>query len=91
MSRRSDRSGERFGHITISLIVGILGFLMAMATMNTAVRYIAMFFMTQIYTGFIIFTAWVSNSTSGPSKSSKQAVSLAFISAFSTLGHVVGS
>ncbi|OJA09689.1 hypothetical protein AZE42_07772 [Rhizopogon vesiculosus] len=59
--------------------------------MNTAVRYVSMFLMAQIYTGFIIFTAWVSNSTSGPSKSSKQAVALAFVNAFSTLGHVVGS
>ncbi|OJA09683.1 hypothetical protein AZE42_07774 [Rhizopogon vesiculosus] len=64
---------------------------MAMATMNTAVRYISMFLMAQIHTGIIIFTAWVSNSTSGLSKSSKQAVSLAFINAFSTLGNVVGS
>ncbi|OJA09418.1 hypothetical protein AZE42_03063 [Rhizopogon vesiculosus] len=91
MSRRSDRAGERFGHITISIIVGILGFLMATATMNTAVRYISMFLMAQMHTGFIIFTAWVSNSTSGPSKSSKQAVALAFINAFSTLGVIVGS
>ncbi|OAX33864.1 hypothetical protein K503DRAFT_869276 [Rhizopogon vinicolor AM-OR11-026] len=90
MSRRSDRAGERFGHITISLIVGILGFLMAMATMNTVVRYISMFLMAQMNTGFIIFTVWVSNSTSA-SKSSKQAVALAFINAFSTLGPIIGS
>jgi hypothetical protein len=40
--RHSDKAGERFGHITVTLLVGITGYLMAMATMNTAVRYLSL-------------------------------------------------
>jgi hypothetical protein len=40
--RHSDQAGERFGHIATSLLVGISGFLAAMTTMNTAVRYLSM-------------------------------------------------
>jgi len=42
MWRHSDATGERFGHITIPLLIGIAGFMMAMATMNTAVRYLSL-------------------------------------------------
>ncbi|KAJ8590439.1 MFS general substrate transporter [Rhizopogon salebrosus TDB-379] len=89
MSRHSDQAGERFGHIATSLLVGISGFLVATTTMNTAVRYLSMFLMAQSFAGFMIFFAWISNSTSHPP--SKQAVALAFISAFSTLGNIAGS
>jgi hypothetical protein len=42
MWRHSDATGERFGHIAMPLLVGIAGFMMAMATMNTAVRYLSL-------------------------------------------------
>lgn len=42
MSRHSDRSRERFWHITVSLSIGILGFVIAMSTMNTAARYMSL-------------------------------------------------
>lgn len=89
MSRHSDQTGERFGHITIPLLVGIAGFLMAMATMNTAVRYLSLFLMAQSYTAFVVYFAWVSNSI--PRPTSKRAVALAFINAFSSLGNITGS
>ena len=41
-TRRSDTAGERFWHLTVSLLVAILGFPMAMATMNTIVRYLSL-------------------------------------------------
>ena len=40
--RHSDQAGERFGHIVISLLVGMSGFLIAMTTMNVVVRYLSM-------------------------------------------------
>lgn len=89
MSRHSDATGERFGHIAIPLLVGIAGFMMAMATMNTAVRYLSLFLMAQSYTSFVVYWAWVSNSI--PRPASKRAVALAFINAFSSLGNIAGS
>ncbi|KAJ8583462.1 MFS general substrate transporter [Rhizopogon salebrosus TDB-379] len=89
MSRHSDQAGERFGHITVSILVGIMGFLMAMATMNTAVRYLSLFLMTQSVAAVVIFFAWVSNSiTRSPSK---RAVALAFVNGVASLGSVGGS
>ncbi|KAG1833085.1 MFS general substrate transporter [Suillus variegatus] len=88
-SRHSDATGERFGHIVVPLLVGIAGFMMAMATMNTAVRYLSLFLMAQSYTAFVVYWAWASNSI--PHPTSKRAVALAFINAFSSLGNIIGS
>ena len=41
--RHSDATGERFYHIVGPLLVGILGFVIAISTMNTAARYIALY------------------------------------------------
>jgi MFS family permease len=40
--RHSDKVGERFFHIAASQVVGIIGFIIAMSTMNTAARYISL-------------------------------------------------
>ncbi|QRW19031.1 major facilitator superfamily transporter [Rhizoctonia solani] len=73
----------------VPLFVGIIGFVIAEATMNTAGRYIALFLMAQSYAGFIVFFSWCSNSL--PRPPSKRAVALALINAFSQLGNVAGS
>ncbi|KAH9920672.1 MFS general substrate transporter [Fomitopsis serialis] len=89
VTRHSDKTGERFWHIAIPLLLGVVGFVIAASTMNTAARYISLFLMAQSYTAWIIFLAWVSNSI--PRPSAKRAVALAFINAFSQLGNVAGS
>ncbi|KAF9247255.1 major facilitator superfamily domain-containing protein [Melanogaster broomeanus] len=73
-SRHSDANGERFFHIAVPSFFGIVGFLIAMSTMNTAARYFSMFLIAQSYTGFVVFWAWASNSLSRPP--SKRAVRL---------------
>ncbi len=45
--------------------------------------------MAQMYSGFVVFFAWVSNIIARPP--SKRAVALAFINAFSQFGNVGGS
>lgn len=70
----SDKTGERFYHIAISYSLGILGFIIAIATMNTAARYVSLFLMAQSYAGFVVLYAWMSNSI--PRPPSKRAVSL---------------
>ncbi|KAJ7368244.1 MFS general substrate transporter [Mycena albidolilacea] len=88
ISRHSDQVGERFWHIVVPLLIGILGFLLAMSTMNTFVRYISLFLMAQSYAGFIIYLSWASG-TIRPAY--KRAVALAFINMVSSLGNIAGS
>ena len=40
--RHSDATGERSFHMVISLCVGLVGFVIASSTMNTAARYISL-------------------------------------------------
>ncbi|CAL1701093.1 unnamed protein product [Somion occarium] len=89
VSRHSDKTGERFYHITISYAVGIVGFIIAICTMNTAARYVSLFLMAQSYAGFVVMYAWISNTF--PRPPSKRAVALALVNAFSQLGNVAGS
>ncbi|KAG9100237.1 hypothetical protein FRC06_004377 [Ceratobasidium sp. 370] len=83
------KSGERFLHVTVPLFVGLIGFIIAIATMNIAARYISLFLMAQAYAGLIVLLSWVSNSI--PRPPAKRAVALAFINAFSQLGNIAGS
>lgn len=89
VTRHSDKSGERFWHIVVPLIVGLVGFVLATSTMNTAARYISLFLMAQSYAAFITFLAWVSNSISQPP--AKRAVALAVVNSVSQVGNVIGS
>ncbi|KAN0097393.1 Major facilitator superfamily domain containing protein [Tylopilus felleus] len=89
LSRHSDLRGERFFHSALSLLLGILGFSMAILSMNIVIRYISLFLMAQSFAGWIILWAWVSNSIPRPPV--KRAVALAFINSFSSLGNVIGS
>jgi len=88
-ARHSDAVGERFYHIVSSFAMGIVGFIIALSTMNTAGRYIALFLMAQSYAGFIVLYTWLSNTFARPP--SKRAVALGLINAFSQLGNVAGS
>ncbi|KZP03843.1 MFS general substrate transporter, partial [Athelia psychrophila] len=89
VARHSDKTGERFWHITVPLLFGIVGFAIAAATLNTGARYFSLFLMAQSYAAFITFLVWVSNSI--PRPASKRAVALALINGYSQLGNVTGS
>ncbi|KZV65779.1 MFS general substrate transporter [Peniophora sp. CONT] len=89
VNRHADKVRERCFHIVVPLCFGIVGFIIAMSTMKTAPRYVALFLMAQSYAGFIGFLAWISNSL--PTPPAKRAVALAYINAFSQLGNVAGS
>lgn len=89
VARHSDASGSRYWHIVVPLIIGMVGFIISLSTLNTAARYISLFLAAQSYAGFIVFFAWISNII--PRPPSKRAVALAFINAFSQLGNVAGS
>ena len=42
LHRHSDKAGERFYHITVPIFGGIVGFIIAISTMNTAARYVSL-------------------------------------------------
>ncbi|KAH8919433.1 MFS general substrate transporter [Atractiella rhizophila] len=85
----SDRTGEKFFHIIGPLIVGIIGCIIAMTTHSVGPRYFALFLLAQSYAGFIVFYSWCSSTIARPT--TKRAVALAFINAFSQLGNIAGS
>ncbi|KAL5508289.1 hypothetical protein ACEPAH_5908 [Sanghuangporus vaninii] len=88
-ARHSDKVGERFYHIAIPLAIGIIGYIIAMSTMNIAVRYISLFLMAFTFSGYVVIMTWVSNSI--PRPPAKRAVAVAFVSCFSQLGNIAGS
>ncbi|KAL4806840.1 major facilitator superfamily domain-containing protein [Aspergillus unguis] len=85
----SDRYQEKFWHIVGPIIVGLIGFIICMSTLNVAARYVALFLQAASYAGFIVFYSWIS--TSFPRPPAKRAVAIAIINAFSQLGNVAGS
>ncbi|KAF9226507.1 MFS general substrate transporter [Gyrodon lividus] len=89
VSSHSDLSGERFWHMSIPVVISITGFVLAMTTMNTVVRYLSLFLMTQITISIDLFMAWVSNSF--PHSSSKRAVALALINSVAMTGNIGAS
>ena len=42
VTRHSDKVGERFYHISGPLAIGIIGYIIAMSTMNIAARYVSL-------------------------------------------------
>ena len=105
-TRHSDATGERFYHIAGPLVFGIVGFIIAISTMNTAARYISLY----VYTIFppldlslTMCSFLMAQSYSGfvvfyawisntiPRPPAKRAVALALINAFSQLGNIAGS
>ncbi|KAL4907262.1 hypothetical protein BDW74DRAFT_122383 [Aspergillus multicolor] len=85
----SDRYQEKFWHIVIPMLVGLIGFIICMSTLQTAARYVALFLQAGSYAGFIVFYSWIS--TSFPRPPAKRAVAIAMVNAFSQLGNVAGS
>ncbi|KAE8373100.1 major facilitator superfamily domain-containing protein [Aspergillus bertholletiae] len=85
----SDRYQEKFWHIVGPIIVGLIGFIISMCTLNVAARYLALFLQAASYAGFIVFYSWISSSF--PRPPAKRAVAIAMINAFSQLGNVAGS
>ncbi|KAG9250702.1 major facilitator superfamily domain-containing protein [Emericellopsis atlantica] len=85
----ADRTQEKFWHVVGPILMGIVGFVISMSTLNVAARYVALFLQAGSYAGFIVFYSWISSSF--PRPPAKRAVAIAMINAFSQLGNVAGS
>jgi len=90
-SWHSDRTQEKFWHATWPLVVGIVGFIVSMATSptNVAGRYVALFLQAQSYAAYIIMYSWMASSF--PRPPAKRAVALALMNALSQVGNIIGS
>ncbi|KAK7054437.1 hypothetical protein VNI00_003635 [Paramarasmius palmivorus] len=85
----ADRTGERFFHIAGWWWGVILGFIIALSTMNTAARYIAMFFMACGYVGFSMTLVWVSNIL--PRPPAKRAAAIGIVNGCGNIGNLIGA
>ncbi|KAI1270191.1 MFS general substrate transporter [Xylariaceae sp. FL1019] len=86
----ADRTGERFWHITGSLLVALVGFIVAATTTSIGPRYFAIIIMIPgIYGGFVVALAWISNTM--PRPPAKRAAALAFINAVSNATSIYAS
>ncbi|KAF2763779.1 MFS transporter, partial [Teratosphaeria nubilosa] len=89
-SWHADKTGERFLHISLPLLVTVASFILAAATTSTAPRYVAMMLMVpSVYAGFVIVLAWISNSI--PRPPAKRAAALAAINAISNTSSIYAS
>ncbi|KAG5980731.1 hypothetical protein E4U55_003713 [Claviceps digitariae] len=85
----ADRTQEKFWHIVCPMLMGIVGFVISMSTLNIAARYVALFLQAGSYASVIVFYSWISSSF--PRPPAKRAVAIALINAFPQLGNVAGS
>ena len=76
----SDRTGERFLHLTLPLIITAVANIIAVSTLSVAARYVAMMLMpASFYSSAIVQLSWISGSISQPAV--KRAAAIGFINA----------
>jgi MFS family permease len=62
LSMNSDRVQERYLHLVVPLVVGIIGYIIAASTQTLAPRYFSLFLMLSgVYGGFNVGLAWLSS------------------------------
>ncbi|KAG2049772.1 MFS general substrate transporter [Suillus hirtellus] len=89
VARHSDVTGDRFWHISGPLLVGIAGFIIAISTMNTGMRYLSLFLMAQSSIAYAVALTWVMNTFS--QSQSKRAAAIALINTMASVGNATSS
>ncbi|KAG2110522.1 MFS general substrate transporter [Suillus discolor] len=85
VARHSDVTGDRFWHIAGPLLVGIAGFIIAISTMNTGMRYLSLFLMAQSSIAYAVALTWAMNTFS--QSQSKRAAAIALINTMASVGN----
>ncbi|KIY63734.1 MFS general substrate transporter [Cylindrobasidium torrendii FP15055 ss-10] len=85
----ADRTGERFFHVAGWWWCTVLGFIIALSSMNVGARYVSMFLMAVGYTGFAMTLVWVSNTVARPP--AKRAAAIGLVNGIGNLGNLIGS
>ena len=81
-ARHADKTGERALHVIIPLILALVAFVIAVATLNTGARYFSMILMIpSLYSAFVVILTWISNSC--PRPPAKRAVAIALVNCLS--------
>lgn len=86
----SDRTGEKYLHVTLPLFVGVASFVLAAATTSTFPRYISMILMMPgCFAGYVVALGWISSTI--PRPPAKRAAALALINAISNTSSIASS
>ncbi|KAK8041999.1 hypothetical protein PG993_006522 [Apiospora rasikravindrae] len=86
----ADRTGERFWHIVLPLVVNMAANIIAATTTSLGPRYLSMMLMVpSVYSAFVVALAWISNTL--PRPPAKRAAALAFINAVSNSSSIYAS
>ncbi|KAJ9124552.1 hypothetical protein QFC24_003344 [Naganishia onofrii] len=85
----ADRYQKKMPFVIGPLVMGILGFVISIATMNKGARYVALFLQAGSYAGYVIMYTMMSSSFHSPP--AKRAVAIALLNAVSQLGNIAGS
>ncbi|KAK5097542.1 hypothetical protein LTS08_006956 [Lithohypha guttulata] len=83
----SDKRQERYWHIVAPLSVTVLAFIIAVSTLNTAARYVAMVLVpASFYSTAIVILSWITSSLNQPKV--KRAAAIAAINAVSNTANI---
>ncbi|KAE8355945.1 MFS general substrate transporter [Aspergillus coremiiformis] len=86
----SDRTAERYFHITLPLYLAVAAFILAATTTAVAPRYISLMLMVPAsYSGYVVALGWISNTL--PRPASKRAAALAAINCVSNASSIYAS
>lgn len=86
----SDRTGERYFHVTLPLYISVAAFIIAATTTDVAPRYVSMMLMVpSFYSGYVVALGWISNTL--PRPASKRAAALAAINCVSNASSIYAS
>ncbi|KAF7128534.1 hypothetical protein CNMCM5793_003322 [Aspergillus hiratsukae] len=86
----SDRTGEKYFHITAPLYISVAAFIIAATTTGTAPRYLSMMLMVpSLYAGYVVALGWISSTL--PRPASKRAAALAAINMVSNASSIYAS
>ncbi|KAL6310523.1 MFS general substrate transporter [Sparassis latifolia] len=88
-SWHADKTGERFFHQVTPWFGVLVGYIIAVSTMSTGGRYVAMFLMASGYAGFAFTLVWVSSAI--PRPPAKRSAAMGIINGVGNLGNLISS
>lgn len=86
----SDRTGEKYLHVTLPLFLAVVSFVLAASTTSVVPRYISMMLMIPgVYTGYVVALGWISSTI--PRPPAKRAAALALVNSISNASSIPAS
>ncbi|KAG1779541.1 major facilitator superfamily domain-containing protein [Suillus placidus] len=85
----SDKKRRRYKYFVCSNAFCALGFIMSIFTMNKAARYISLFLMAPVVSGYLVLLGWINNTFAR--EPAKRAVAIAMMNSLGQIGNIIGS